>query len=251
MLVKISSLLRDSLNFLKNQLFNIFMLSLISGIISLSFHNFFVFSNESEIINKILIKKNDFSSFLNLIHEMSDSDKTILINIFLRYICSIFFSLIFLFSSILTYIEEANNKKCINIAQIIINSLYIFPNMFILLFICIVVFYFGLMFFIIPGFVIIFGFSLSPVILVRNKNITPLLSIKESWKISFQNSNIIVFIFFIWFIIKLFISFLFKELYIFSNIINNIIYFTLNNIVISFVLIYFFRFCMLNNNCIK
>ncbi|MGP1946715.1 MAG: YciC family protein, partial [Arsenophonus sp. ER-LPS3-MAG3] len=99
---------------------------------------------------------------------------------------TIFIGLILLVSSVITYLLELSIGNKINAFQAFILSLNILPNMFILSIICTIIIYFGFILFILPGIILAIGSSLSPIILITIKNISPLKAICQSWKITFR-----------------------------------------------------------------
>ncbi|WMY97034.1 MAG: YciC family protein [Arsenophonus sp.] len=240
-----NSLISDSYNFFKNQLNSIFLLSLISATISLILYYFFVPLQEIEVIMKDFINQNHSISLYNWINQLSEKEISIIMRVSLLSFAVIFIGLILLFSSVLTYLSEITQGNHIHALQAFILSLKTLPKMIMLLLICSIIIYFGLIIFILPGIILAIGLSLSPIILITVKNIMPLLAITKSFEIAFRHWWLILSILLFWAVLQIFITIFIGKLNIFPNIINNLISFTSNNLLTSFVLIYFFRLYML------
>lgn len=247
MSINFYTLINSSFNFLKNKLFDIIVLSFIFGFINFLLYNF-IFYKDEKIIFDILEKKNQLHSFLNTLKQLSKEDKKVLLQLSFRSFFIFFIEIIILISSILTYLLEINKKNNVNVIQIIFTSFKLFPRIFLLSMICNLLVYIGFIFFIFPGFILMIGCSLSPVILVNTKNITLLDSIKKSFILVFLYFWLIFPILFIWLILEVFISFFMNYFYFLSEYLVSIFSFTINNFLIFCVLIYFFRFYMLIKN---
>ncbi|MGP1931133.1 MAG: YciC family protein [Arsenophonus sp. ET-YP4-MAG3] len=245
MSITANSLINDSFNFFKNQLRDLFVLSFISANISLIFYYFLVPINEMITIIKTLNIQNNSISLLTWISQLSNKEKAILIKVSLLSLTAIFIGLVLLVSSVITYLSEFNAGNNINSLQAFILSLNKLPNILVLLIICIIITYFGFMLFILPGIILAVGFSLSPIILITDKNSIPLRAISKSWKIAFRYWWLILIILLSWLTLQILISLLLGEFHFLPNVINNIISFTLNNLLTTFILIYFFRLYML------
>ncbi|WMY95579.1 MAG: YciC family protein [Arsenophonus sp.] len=245
MCIMSNSLISDSYNFFKNQLNGIFLLSLISATISLILYYFFVPLQEVETIIKNFVNQNNYISFSTWTNQLSEKEISIIMRVSLLSFTAIFIGLILLVSSVLTYLLEVTKGNHIHALQAFILSLNTLPKMIILLIICSIVIYFGFIFFILPGIILAIGFSLSPIILITVKNIMPLLAITKSFEIAFRHWWLILSILLFWVVLQIFITIFIGKLHIFPSIINNLISFTSNNLLTSFVLIYFFRLYML------
>lgn len=242
------SIIQSSFNFLKNKLSNIFFLSFFFAILDLFFLNFLLNSKEINKINEILETKKNLVSVFYFIKELSFEEKILYFKILFFSFFIMFIILIFFISSILTFLFEVNNKNNINSFRAILLSFRIFPKMFFLLIICNIIVYFGFLFFVLPGFIFMINFLLSPVILINLRTTKILEIIQKSCKITFLNFWLIIPILFYWFLLEIFLVFSLEKFYFLPNLFVNIISFTLNNLLISFVLIYFFRFYMLIKN---
>ncbi|MGP1953145.1 MAG: YciC family protein [Arsenophonus sp. ET-KM2-MAG3] len=245
MSITANSLINDSFNFFKNQLRDLFILSFISANISLIFYYFLVPIDEMATIIKTLNTQNNSISLLTWVGQLSNKEKTVIIKVSLLSLIAIFIGLVLLVSSVITYLSEFSAGNNINSLQAFILSLSKIPNTLVLLITCIIITYFGFMLFILPGIILSVGFSLSPIILISDKNIMPLRAIGESWKIAFRYWWLILSILLCWLALQILFSILLGEFRFLPNVVNNIISFTLNNLLTSFTLIYFFRLYML------
>ncbi|MFP3019586.1 MAG: YciC family protein [Arsenophonus sp.] len=245
MSITANSLINDSFNFFKNHLSCLFTLSLISASISLILYYFLIPFDEIVTIIKNINSQKNLTSLLTWIKQLSEEEIALIIKVSFLSLISIFIGLILLISSIITYLSEFSKNNEINALQSFILSLNMLPNMLMLLLICTIIIYFGFMLFILPGVILAIGFSLSPIILITNKNIRILKAISQSCRIAFYHWWLILLILLLLLALQILLTILLEQFYFLSNIIRNIISFTLNNLLISFVLIYFFRLCML------
>lgn len=245
MSITANSLISDSFNFFKNQLSGFFILSFISATISLILYYFLVPIDDTITIVKNLVNQNNSTSFFIWVSQLSNEEKAIIMRFSLLSLTAVFIGLVFLVSSVVTYLSELNTGNSISALQAFILSLRILPGMLILLFICTIIIYFGFMLFILPGFILAISFSLSPIILITSKNIMPLRAISQSFKIVFFHWWLILSILLLWLALQMLLTMLLGQFSFLPNMVNNIIYFTLNNLLTSFTLIYFFRLYML------
>ena len=245
MSITANSLISDSFNFLKNQLSGLFILSFISATVSLILYYFLVPIDEMVTIIKTLNGQNDSTSLLTWASQLSDEEKAIMMRVSLLSLTALFIGSILLISSVLTYLSELSTGNNISALQAFALSLRILPSMLILLVVCTIMIYFGFMLFILPGIILAIGFSLSPVILITAKNIMPLGSISQSWKIAFRHWWLILSMLLLWLVLQMLLTMLLGQFRFLPGMVNNIISFTLNNLLTSFILIYFFRLYML------
>ncbi|CAA2929963.1 YciC family protein [Arsenophonus endosymbiont of Bemisia tabaci] len=245
MSITANSLISDSFNFFKNQLSGLFILSFISATISLILYYFLVPIDEMATISKTLGGQNDSISLLTWVSQLSDEEKSIMMRVSLLSLAAVFIGLILLVSSVVTYLSELSTGNSISAGQAFVLSLRILPNMLILLVICTIIIYFGFMLFILPGIILAIGFSLSPIILITVKNIMPLRAMSQSWKIALRHWWLILAILLLWLALQMLLTMLLGQFRFLPSMVNNIISFTLNNLLTSFTLIYFFRLYML------
>lgn len=245
MSITANSLISDSFNFFKNQLSGLFILSFISATVSLILYYFLVPIDEMVTIVKTLGGQNDSTSLLTWVSQLSDEEKAIMMKVSLLSLAAVFIGLILLISSVVTYLSELSTGNSISALQAFMLSLRILPSMLILLVICTILIYFGFMLFILPGIILAIGFSLSPIILITSKNIIPLRAISQSWQIAFRHWWLILSILLLWLALQMLLTMLLGQFHFLPGMMNNIISFTLNNLLTSFTLIYFFRLYML------
>ncbi len=245
MSVTANLLISDSFNFFKNQLIDLFILSFISATITIILYYSLVPINDMLTIVKTIGIQSNLTSLIKWINQLSNEEKNIIMKISLFSLTTIFIGLILLVSSVITYLLELSIGNKINAFQAFILSLNILPNMFILSIICTIIIYFGFILFILPGIILAIGSSLSPIILITIKNISPLKAICQSWKITFRYWWLILSILLFWLSSQMFLTIFLGQFRFLPGLVNNIISFTVNNLITSFTLIYFFRLYML------
>ncbi|WMY97234.1 MAG: YciC family protein [Arsenophonus sp.] len=240
-------IINDCINFFKNQKNDIFIFSFITSCISVFFYHFSISNYDFEKMIEILHAAKNINSLLLWINELPKEEKNFLLKISLLSLISIFINMILLFSLIINYLFTLHKNKKIFIFSIFIKSLYQLPKMIILFIICIILIYLGLILFIIPGIFFTIILSFSPIILLEKKNIIPINAIIQSFKISLNNWKNIFPIITIWFLIQLLINLILIKLNLFPHIIHNLISSIINNLLHSFLLIYYFRIYTLKN----
>lgn len=245
MKITITSLIKDSLIFFINHINYIFLVSLISGNVSIAIYYFLIPINETFTTLKEKILLHTSATLLFLINQLSDEEKQLFVKISFLSLIAILIGLALLISLILTHLSKHSLNNNINIIEIYSNAFHFLPNVFILVTICIVLICLSFMLFFFLGIIFSVFFSLSPIILINKKNSNPFYSIMKSTKVSFNYFWIIIQILFFWIIIQIIFFIFFKTMYLFSELIQNAISITLNNLITSFILICFFRLHML------
>lgn len=238
MFITDSYLHRDIKIFLQNQFYNILLIcilvSLITSIISYIMIPEFYFDELPNLNKKNIL----LGELINSIQNMNFRQKKILLRTTLGGICFSVINYSVLLGIILNLIKQFFLKNKINsIIDLLYLSLLNFVNLAILVLITTFFIQIGFLIFIIPGFLLILLFSLSPCILVIEKN-KIFYSIYNSIILLKKNIKLIFPVIFFWIITKFVFIFLIVSLKSFSF--NGIFigYHIINNFMLSILVIY-------------
>ncbi|MCD4608878.1 YciC family protein, partial [Proteus mirabilis] len=98
----------------------------------------------------------------------------------------------------------------------------------------------------IPGIILLVGFALAPVVLVRQQSIGS--AIRLGWKMGFGESGALIPALGIWILLQFGIGFLSNITGELPNMIHKFLYYFLKNITSAWMIIYLFRLFMLTEN---
>lgn len=241
MLTRIKEIYYDTHYFVIKNLSAIFFISIITALIS-SIIGVFIKPN-MDLIS--LIEKNKFSdmdSALSMINSMNNYEKREILKYSIFRIVEALISKTLLLTNIISLISIVSNKKKSIILYM--HTIYkLFPSLFIIHFISMLIIHTSSIFFIVPGIILSFLLLLSPIIFSFNKN-KLFDAIYFSIYISWKNIKIIGPIILAWILSKFFL------MTIMSHIIFNqkLYFFMLNismNMLYAILNIYLFRFYMI------
>lgn len=99
---------------------------------------------------------------------------------------------------------------------------------------------------IIPGIILLIGFALAPVVLVRQQNMGS--AIRLGWKIGFSESGSLIPALGIWILLQFGIGFVSNLTIQLPDLIHNFLFYLLKNMASAWMIIYLFRLFMLVEN---
>lgn len=134
----------------------------------------------------------------------------------------------------------------VTLGQTLNASLPRLPKMFLLIVLCSILISAGFMVMIIPGIILLIGFALAPVVLVRQQNIGS--AIRLGWKIGFNESAALIPALGIWILLQFGIGFVGNLTVQLPNIVHNFLFYLLKNMASAWIIIYLFRLFMLVEN---
>ncbi|MDE9452890.1 envelope biogenesis factor ElyC [Xenorhabdus bovienii] len=236
-------LYRDSFNFFKNQLLNIFILSVLAALVAALLEHLLMPDGEQlkllvEIQNAF--KESGNTGVKNFVAQLTPEEQLM----FLRTAFGILFSNIFgstlLTANVLLLINAISNGHQTNALHASRSSIGSLPKMFLLMFICTLLIQLGYALMFIPGILLSIAFAFAPVFLLE-KGRGVFSSMQESWKLAFANLRLLAPAILLWFAIKLIIALGFARM-------PDIVLSILNNLLSSILLIYLFRLYMLTKS---
>ncbi|HDS4102801.1 TPA: YciC family protein [Proteus mirabilis] len=239
---------RDSLNFYKNEQRSIITLSAVLAVI-LAVIYLLVGPNaqESQIINDFIInfQKTRFADVSPAeLEAMNNSVIGVFQKVLLVYVFELLQqSILVLVILMLAMALSAGHNVTLN--QTFNASLPHLPKMFLLILLCSILISAGFML-IIPGIILLVGFALAPVVLVRQQSIGS--AIRLGWKMGFGESGALIPALGIWILLQFGIGFLSNITGELPNMIHKFLYYFLKNITSAWMIIYLFRLFMLTEN---
>lgn len=120
------------------------------------------------------------------------------------------------------------------------------PKMFLLIVLCSILISAGFMVMIIPGIILLIGFALAPVVLVRQQNMGS--AIRLGWKIGFSESGSLIPALGIWILLQFGIGFVSNLTIQLPDLVHNFLFYFLKNMASAWLIIYLFRLFMLVEN---
>ncbi|WP_337226217.1 YciC family protein [Proteus terrae] len=120
------------------------------------------------------------------------------------------------------------------------------PKMFLLIVLCSILISAGFMVMIIPGIILLIGFALAPVVLVRQQNMGS--AIRLGWKVGFSESGLLIPALGIWILLQFGIGFVSNLTIQLPDLIHNFLFYFLKNMASAWMIIYLFRLFMLVEN---
>ncbi|MDX7989831.1 UPF0259 family protein [Xenorhabdus sp. Reich] len=235
-----NTLYRDSINFLKNQLLNIVLLSVLAALVTTLLEHFLMPNGEQ--LNLLIgiqnaYKESGNTGIKDFVAQLTPDQQFM----FLRTAFGILFSNIFgntlLTTSVLVLINAVSNGQKTNAIHASILSITLLPKMFLLMFICTLLVQIGYALMFLPGVLFSITFALAPIFLFeKGKNI--FAAMQESWKSAFENIRLLIPAILLWLAVKLVLALVLVRM-------PDILMSTLGNLLSAILLIYLFRLYML------
>ncbi|AYY80499.1 MULTISPECIES: YciC family protein [Proteus] len=240
---------RDSLNFYKNERRSIVTISAILAIVLAIIHAL-IGPNPQEYQLMIEFVANFKNTQLSStspaeLEAMSSSVVGIAKKVLLLYVFeTLQQSLLVL--TLLMFAMAISTGHNVTLGQTLNASLPRLPKMFLLIVLCSILISAGFMVMIIPGIILLIGFALAPVVLVRQQNIGS--AIRLGWKIGFNESAALIPALGIWILLQFGIGFVGNLTVQLPNIVHNFLFYLLKNMASAWIIIYLFRLFMLVEN---
>lgn len=237
-------LYRDTKNFFRYQIVNILLLSIICTFLNMAL-NYLFMPNMDEINNlKEFSIENSYGSIIDRIKKMDFYQHKIILHIAFSGILSSLIGNLLLISGVLIIISKFS-KKHKKFFNVYVNIIYVLPKLFLLLLFITLLVQFGFMFFFLPGIFFITMLSVSPIILLVEKN-SIIESIKNSINVVYYNINLVCPAIIFWIFFKILILILISITYTIIPIhLASIIYNAINYCCLSILVIYLSRLYML------
>lgn len=241
-----SNIFYDVIYFFRNQIYKILLLIIISTCINVVINYILSPNNEKAfhiIKEKFYLSSKESNNIQNFLKNISYEQKKIIMQAsFISAIANLLGNL-FLLSSMINMIDMISKYNNINITKLIRSTIYVMPKLFFLIFNITILVQLGFLFIIIPGIIIITIFSISPILMIKEKlDITKSMFI--SAKIIFDKFKLIVPAVVLWFILKLLFYLFISKIKFLSYLLTLITFITFNNIISAILIIYLYRFYM-------
>ncbi|MBI6550640.1 YciC family protein [Xenorhabdus lircayensis] len=235
-----NTLYRDSINFLKSQMLNIVILSVLAALVTTLLEHFLMPNGEQlklliEIQNAF--KESGNAGIKDFVAQLTPDEQFM----FLRTAFGILFTNIFgntlLTASVLVLINAVSNGRQTNAIHAGTLSIALLPKMFLLMFICTLLVQIGYALMFLPGVLFSIAFALAPIFLFeKGKNV--FAAMQESWKLAFNNMRLLIPAMLLWIAVKLILVLVLVKM-------PDMLLSMLNNLLSALLLIYLFRLYML------
>ncbi|MBK4775419.1 hypothetical protein CRV11_00755 [Candidatus Pantoea edessiphila] len=240
------SLYCESKCFFRNQLFNLIFIAILATSTTTIMVHFFAHFGKKQLTfsEHDNISK---SSSLNNINSQSTEQKYKLIATFIFISIAVLTGNSILLGSILYLIAAVSEKKTTTLLAAIHKIIIILPKLTILVLILNLIIQIGFLILVFPGILLTALLSIAPIILVHDR-VDIYTSIKHSICIVLKNINIIAPAITFWFLTKIILVMFFSPMTVFSKNIIPFLFLFCNNLVLAFLIIYFYRFYILLNH---
>ncbi|QTM69255.1 hypothetical protein HIC20_01865 [Buchnera aphidicola (Hormaphis cornu)] len=243
MFITNNQLFYDTINFFYHKIKLICVISIFSALITSNI-DYLIIPDIKNIYILCVNKISTAHSLIHIIEDMTQEQQNVLFKYSLiRSITSLIGNTILTFS-IIILVNMASSRTFFNYITMFKNLIFMLPNLFLLMLIITIITQFCFMILVIPGILLCILFSLSPIILIRERT-NVLTSLKKSCKITYSQIKILSPAIIAW----LFLKFL---LLIFDAILNIlpgnffiVILSTIINLITSFLIVYLYRFYMI------
>ncbi|HCH50191.1 MAG TPA: hypothetical protein DEV59_05840 [Proteus sp.] len=244
-----STIYRDSLNFYKNELRSLvtlsaFLAAILAVITSLVGPNTQEYQLMIDFIADFQKTKLASASPAEL-EAMSNSVVGVAKKVLVLYSFETLLQSI-LVLTLLIFVMGLSSGHNPTIGQSFSSGLPRLPKMFLLIVLCSILISAGFMVMIIPGIILLIGFAMAPVILIRQNSLGN--AIRLGWKIGFSESRLLIPALGIWILLQFGIGFLTNITMQLPDFVHNFLYYLLKNMASAWVIIYLFRLFMLVND---
>lgn len=242
-----SILYRDSFNFFRNQVVGILLIALLTALISVLLNQ--AFRPDIEQLKLLSITENDLAStagmgLQEIIQNMTPEQQMVLLKLSAAATISALVGNVLLVGGVLTLIRMVSAGHTTSALRAMGSSLPQLPGLLLLLFICTLLIQLGITLFIVPGVILAISFSLAPVIYFAD-HCGIFASLRQSCKLAFANTRVIVPAMMLWLAAKLLVLFMISRSSVLTPDVAGIVLTALSNLVSALLLIYLSRLYML------
>ncbi|PHM74169.1 YciC family protein [Xenorhabdus kozodoii] len=235
-----NTLYRDSINFLKNQLLNIVILSVLAALVTALLGHLLMPNDEqlnllAELQN--IVRESGNTGIQRFVTQLTPDEQFTLMRTMFGVLFTNIFGNTLLTASILVLIHAISTGQQTNAFHASTLSITRLPKMFLLMFICTLLVQIGYALMILPGILFSIAFSLAPIFLLeKGKNV--FTAMQNSWKVAFGNMRLLIPAILLWLAVKLILVLVLAKM-------PNILLSALDNFLSSLLLVYLFRLYML------
>ncbi|CDG21316.1 conserved membrane protein of unknown function [Xenorhabdus poinarii G6] len=235
-----NTLYRDSINFLRNQLLNVVILSVLAALVTTLLGHLFVPNDEqlkllAEIQN--IVKNSGSSEIQHFVAQLTSDEQLMLMRTMFGILFTSIFGSTLLTASVLVLINISSNGQQTNAISACTLSVTLLPKMLLLMFICTLIIQIGYALMVLPGILFSIAFALAPVFLLeKGKNV--FAAMQQSWRLGFNNIRLLLPAMLLWLAIKLILVLVLAKM-------PDILLSVLDNFLSALLLVYLFRLYML------
>lgn len=240
---------QDSFHFYKNERRNIVVLSAFLALILAVIHLFIgPTAQEYQLMVDFITNVKDTqlsSASSSELEALTSSVVGVAKKVFVLYAFETLLQSIFVLM-LLMFTMAISMGHNVTLRQTLQASLPRLPKMFLLILLCSLLISAGYMVMIVPGIILLVGFALAPVGLVRQSSMAK--AIRLSWRIGFSESSALIPALGIWILLQFAIGFLGNVATYLPELLHNFVFYLCKNLVSAWLIIYLFRLFTLVEN---
>ncbi|UHM90567.1 YciC family protein [Rahnella victoriana] len=247
MSITASTLYRDSYNFMRNQLGSVFALSVLAALITVILS--WILSPSAEQVDAIGqlmsnitgMSVGDMMGYLE--QQITPEQQSAIFRYSLAALFSTLAGNVILVGGVLTLVQLVSQGVRASVVQVMTASLPVLPRLIILLFICSIMFRFGLALLLVPAFLVAIAWAMSPVIACK-ENVGVFRALGMSTRLSFSNVRLVAPAMMLWIVAQVVLMLFVGVLSALNPMLGAVILGALSNMISAFMLIYMFRLYM-------
>lgn len=245
MLLMVSTLYHDMLNFFRNQFANIIILVLLTSSISVVLDSMLLPGHEQLMSLGINAEMNNTAgmNLKQIIEQLSVEQQLILLKISTAGTFANLVGNVLLVGGLLTMISLVSNRQSASVLRSILLSVPVLPRLSLLIFLTTLFVQLGLLL-LLPGVLLAIAFSLAPVIAIID-NLGVVRSMHLSIELAYNNMRLIAPAVLFWLLVKAVLLLLTVRFTMNSILVATILLNGFSNLISSLLLIYLYRLYML------
>lgn len=245
MLLMVSTLYHDMLNFFRNQFTNIIILVLLTSSISVVLDSMLLPGHEQLMSLGINVEMNDTAgiNLKQIIEQLSAEQQLILLKISTAGTFANLVGNVLLAGGLLNMISLLSNRQSASVLRSILLSVPVLPRLSLLIFLTTLLVQLGLLL-LLPGVLLAIALSLAPVIAMID-NLGVVRSMHLSIELAYNNIRLIAPAVLFWLLVKAVLLLLAVQFTMNSILVATILFNVFSNLISSLLLIYLYRLYML------
>lgn len=245
MLLMVSTLYHDMLNFFRNQFTNIIILVLLTSSISVVLDSMLLPGHEQLMSIGINAEMNNTAgmNLKQIIEQLSVEQQLILLKISTAGTFANLVGNVLLAGGLLNMISLVSNRQSASVLRSILLSVPVLPRLSLLIFLTTLLVQLGLLL-LLPGVLLAIAFSLAPVIAIID-NLGVVRSMHLSIELAYNNIRLIAPAVLFWLLVKAVLLLLAVPFTMNSILVATILFNIFSNLISSLLLIYLYRLYML------
>lgn len=242
-----STLYRDTLNFMRNQLVTILLLALLTAFVSVMLNQ--TFTPGAEELSILSSADAELATgagmgLQEMIQRMTPEQQMVLLKVSAAASFSALIGNVLLLGGMLVLIPQVSQGQRLSALRAIGFSAPLLPRLLLLMFLCTLMVQLGIALFIVPGIILAVGLALAPVILTEGHQ-GVFAAIRTSFKLSFANVRLISPAIMLWMAAKLALLLIVSSMTALHPTVGTVLFGTLSNLISVILIIYLYRLYML------